>query len=110
MEQQHNMEHRRTAGPTGREVWETSPHRPAVFVIDTEAFDRGALHGRWINPNDDPLHLKQQLSALLGRQPDRGTWAVVDQVGLGPVMVPETLDVEELREAVEELKTPRSPS
>lgn len=103
MEQQH-FKNEQAEEANGWEAWEASPRDgPAVFVVDTAAFDQGTIRGRWINPNDDAAVVNEQLAELLGRQPEEGSWAVVDQVGLGAVMMPETLAVDELRVAVDEL-------
>lgn len=104
MERQQHFENRGTEEATGWEAWEASPRDgPAVFVVDTAVFDQGTVRGRWINPNDDPAVVGEQLAELLGRLPEEGSWAVVDQQGLGPIMMPETLAVPELRVAVDEL-------
>lgn len=103
MERQH-FKNDQAEEATGWEAWEASPRDgPAVFVVDTTALDQGRVRGCWIDPNDDPGLVSAQLAALIGRPPEAGSWAVVDQLGLGPVMMPETLAVEELRAAVGEV-------
>lgn len=89
----------------GWRAWEAAPRDgPAIFVIDTRVFDDdGEIRGRWLDPNIAPEVLYEQVRALLGREPVEGSWAIIDQVGLGPLMVPETLGVNEVRSAAEEL-------
>ena len=50
-----------------------------------------------------PEALYEQVRALLGREPVEGSWAIIDQVGLGPLMVPERLEIEEVRSAAQEV-------
>ncbi len=89
----------------GWRAWEAAPRDgPAIFVIDTSMFDdHGELRGCWLDPNMAPEVLYEQVRALLGREPVEGSWAVIDQVGLGPLMLPETLGVDEVRSSAQEL-------
>ncbi len=97
-------EARGQAQPEGWRAWEAAPRDgPGIFVVDTRVLDRdGEVRGRWLDPNVEPEVLYHQLQTLLGREPVEGTWAVIDQVGLGPLMLPETLDVDEVRLSVKE--------
>ena len=82
----------------GWEAWEASPRDgPAVFVIDTAALDgERRLRGRWLDLRRDPSVIRDQLAELLGRDAPAGAFAVIDQVGLGPRMAPETVSPDEL--------------
>lgn len=82
----------------GWNEWDAVPRDgPAVFVIDTRAFDEeGTIHGRWLDPTLGPGVLHLQVTELLGREPEEGTWAIVDQVGLGKLMAPESVSIAEL--------------
>jgi hypothetical protein len=51
----------------------------------------------WVDPYENAQVVREQLSELLGRDAERGAWAIVDQVGLGPAMVTETPAAQELR-------------
>lgn len=63
---------------------------PAVFIIDTEALDRDdELRGAWLDPSCSPEALICQIEELTGRRSHDGGWAVIDQVGLGPIMIDE---------------------
>ena len=74
----------------GWDAWDAVPRDgPAVFVVDAEAFDRGEVIGKWINPFIDHHEIDEQLRQLLGVEPKQGRWAIVDQVGLSR-MVNET--------------------
>lgn len=88
----------------GWEEWNAVPRDgPAVFVVDVEVADReGRVQGRWIDPTGTREEIERQLGELLGRASDEGTWAVVDQVGLGPLMVPEVLAATDLPVAAQE--------
>lgn len=89
----------------GWSAWEAAPRDgPGIFVIDTVAFDEGCeLRGRWVDPTSAPETLRAQVRELLGREPVAGSWAIVDQVGLGPLMAPETLAVDEVATVTGEL-------
>ncbi|HSH59422.1 MAG TPA: hypothetical protein VK988_07230, partial [Acidimicrobiales bacterium] len=77
---------------------------PGLFVIDTRAFDNaGEIRGRWLDPDVEPEVLYDQVRQLLGREPVEGAWAVIDQVGLGPLMVPETMAIDEVAAVIREL-------
>lgn len=86
--------------------WDAAPRDgPSVFVINLDPQanhpSRGHLHvhrprGRWLDPTVDSQTFREQLTELLGRTPEEGTWAVVDQVGLGSIMFSETFDAHEL--------------
>jgi hypothetical protein len=76
---------------TGWDAWDAVPRDgPAVFVVDAEAFDRGEVIGRWIDPFGEQVDINEQLRQLVGDNPDQGRWAIVDQIGLGPAAAPET--------------------
>ena len=95
---------------SGWEAWEAAPRDgPAVFVIDTERFDCGVVHGAWVDPTANPEELQEQLRQLLGREPQAGRWAIIDQIGLGPLMAPERLAIEELGGLIEETSSGVTP-
>jgi hypothetical protein len=84
----------RTEHDPWRDAWDAVPRDgPGVFVIDTEAFDRRQVRGRWIDPTAEPALIELQLQELLGRWPEPGSWAVVDQVGVGEATLPEHLSI-----------------
>jgi hypothetical protein len=84
---------------SGWDAWDAAPRDgPAVFVVDAAAFDRGDVVGTWIDPYDDARNVEQKLSELLGRDAEQGTWAIVDQTGLGRLMMGEAPSIEELRD------------
>ena len=90
----------------GWDAWEAVPRDgPAVFVVDTVAFDHGIVRGRWLSVADGQVNLHAELTELLGHEPEEGTWAVVDQIGLGSVMAPETMSVDDLTGVAEDLRT-----
>lgn len=88
----------------GWEAWDAVPRDgPAVFVVDTKVFDTDSrVRGRWLDPSASAGALREQLRQLLGRDPEPGSWAIIDQVGLGPLMAPETLAIEEMAGIIEE--------
>lgn len=106
MERGNNGNGEVTKDSKGWEDWEAVPRDgPAVFAVDIQAFDQGVVRGRWLEVTADQATLNQELADLLGRKPDAGTWAVVDQVGLGGLMVPETMTVTDLAALAEYLAT-----
>lgn len=88
----------------GWEAWDAVPRDgPAVFVVDTKAFDHGVIRGLWLEVSADGTALHDQLTELLGREPEEGTWAIIDQVGLGALMAPETMPTSGLSTVVADL-------
>lgn len=88
----------------GWEAWDAVPRDgPAVFVVDTIAFDHGTVRGRWLDVRDDHAALHAELTKLLGREPEEGAWAIVDQIGLGELMAPETMSIANLTTVAEDL-------
>lgn len=89
----------------GWEAWEAvTRDGPAVFVVDTAAFDHGLVRGRWLGVADGQPMLHAELTELLGHQPEEGSWAVIDQIGLGAVMAPETMTVADLATVADDLQ------
>jgi hypothetical protein len=87
-------------------AWEAVPRDgPAVFVVDTDAFDQGLVRGRWLDVSAGQTALHQALSELLGQEPKKGRWAIVDQIGLGGLMAPETMTIPELSTVADYLAT-----
>jgi hypothetical protein len=68
-----------------------------VFIIDTAALDHGELNGCWVDPTLPTEIVGEQLRRFIGHEPVDGSFAIVDQVGLGERMLPETLNATELR-------------
>jgi len=92
------------AASDGWEAWDAVPRDgPSVFVVDTKAFDHGVVRGRWLDVSADGAALHDQLTELLGREPEEGSWAIIDQVGLGALMVPETMPTSGLSTVVADL-------
>jgi len=88
----------------GWEAWDAVPRDgPAVFVIDTTAFDQGTVRGRWLDVSAGKEALHDGLTELLGREPEEGAWAIVDQIGLGELMAPETMSIANLTTVGEDL-------
>lgn len=96
--------------PDGWEAWDAVPQDgPAVFVIDTVVLEQQqALHGRWLDLSAGQTAAEAALRDLLQRPIDGG-WAIVDQVGLGPRMAPETIAAEELQRLPDELRAEDGP-
>ncbi len=82
---------------SGWEAWEAAPRDgPAVFIVDAEAWDQGVIRGRWCDPYLPVEQITEQVEALLGRPTTDGSWAIVDQVGLGGRMMEEQSPLEAL--------------
>ena len=83
---------------SGWDAWDAVPRDgPGVFIVDTAALDNGELHGCWFDPTLPADVLHEQLRRFVGREPTEGSLALVDQVGLGPLMMIETPVVHELQ-------------
>lgn len=88
---------RNESDASGWEAWNAVPRDgPAVFIVDVGAFDCGVVRGRWFGVKADQEELRAELTDLLGYEPEEGSWAIVDQVGLGDLMAPETMTVADL--------------
>ncbi len=88
----------------GWEAWDAVPRDgPAVFVVDTTAFDHGIVRGRWLDVGAGRDQLHAELTELLGRPPEAGSWAIIDQVGLGELMASETMSITNLTTVAEDL-------
>ena len=95
-----HMSEEREQGPGSSEGWKTwdaAPRDgPAVFLVDTKAFDQGQVLGVWIR-----LHAEQELQReqliVLSAFTATGQYAVIDQIGL-PRMVPEHFSAGEVDE------------
>jgi hypothetical protein len=93
---------------SGWEAWDAVPRDgPAVFVVDVGALDHGVVRGRWLDARAEQEVLHGELTELLGSEPEEGAWAIVDQVGLGELMAPETMTVPELATVAEDLAAER---
>lgn len=86
--------------PTGRrqpyDAWDAVPRDgPAVLVTDTDSFDRHQeLRGGWIDPTTDEATIAEAIRTAVGEEAWRSDrWVIVDQVGLGSVMLAERLSV-----------------
>jgi hypothetical protein len=88
----------------GWQAWNALPRDgPAVFVIDTDALsEEGRLHGRWLDPTVGAATFGLEVAKLIGHRPDADNWAIVDQVGLGEAMLPETFELPELDAVIAE--------
>lgn len=88
----------------GWEAWEAAPRDgPAVFVIDAPRQDKhGELRGAWLDPTVGTATFALEIAKLLGREPNIGEWAIVDQIGLGALMLPETFNLSELGDVLTE--------
>lgn len=76
--------------------WDAPPRDgPAVLVINSEILDEeGRLSGRWIDPTAGRDQVRKDIADASNAHPDDPReWAVVDQIGLGPQMLPEHLSV-----------------
>lgn len=89
--------------PSPASTWLDEPvQAPAIFVINTAAYDHdGTIEGRWLDPTADPDQLREELQQLVGDTATPGRWAVIDQVGCGNTMLPETGSLEALQRQVQ---------
>lgn len=84
----------------GWSEWDAVPRDgPAVFIVDRRAWDEGTVRGRWCNPLAPAHEVRAQIGELLGSEAAEQEWAIVDQVGLGPLMLPELLRADALQDS-----------
>lgn len=83
MERQQHERERQPEGPD----WDATPRDgPAVLVVNTRLLDQGiGLEGGWVQLDGSVPEVAQRLGEIVGGG-DQGDYAVVDQVGLGPIM------------------------
>ena len=75
--------------------WDAIPRDgPAVFVIGGDSVS--GVAGDWIDPVAETEQVAEAVAAATGQPPENGSWAVVDQIGLGNEMLPEHLSIESL--------------
>jgi hypothetical protein len=75
--------------------WDAVPRDgPAVFVIGGDS--ASGMTGDWIDPTVEIEQVADAVAAATGQPPENGSWAVVDQIGLGTEMLPEHLSIESL--------------
>src|SRR5262245_17302404 len=88
----------------GWDAWEAAPRDgPAVFVIDAPRLDtHGELRGAWIDPTVGTATVALEIAKLLGRKPNIGEWAIIDQIGLGAEMLAETFNLSDLNAVLDE--------
>lgn len=73
--------------------WDAPPRDgPAVLVVHRPTMDHGELVGGWLPVSDDDDQQIVNLVRVIGDSSPR-EWVVIDQVGLGPIMVDEELNV-----------------
>jgi hypothetical protein len=90
----------REGSGSGRDPWldayDAVPRDgPAVFVMDTASpAHEGPPRGRWLDPTQPADVLHRQIGEVVGDSSNG--WAIIDQVGLGPIMVPEQLSLSAL--------------
>jgi len=67
------------------------PDPPRVYIADLAAYNEGALHGAWIDADQPPDDLQNDIDAMLERSPTGHgeEWAVHDTIGFGPYTVGE---------------------
>jgi hypothetical protein len=75
--------------------WNAVPRDgPAVFVIGGDS--PSCVMGDWIDPTAATEQVADAVAVATGQPPEIGSWAVVDQTGLGAELLPEHLSIESL--------------
>jgi len=64
---------------------------PRIYVACLAAYNNGVLHGRWIDANQDPGDIWNDVNAMLAASPDTHTeeWAIHDHEGFGSLPLSE---------------------
>lgn len=62
-----------------------------IYVACLAAYNSGTLHGQWIDANQDPYDIWNEVSAMLAASPieDAEEWAIHDYDGFGSVSISE---------------------
>lgn len=71
---------------------------PRIYVASLSDYNAGRLYGRWIDVDDEPEELQQQISDMLAGSPTIGAeeWAIHDYEGFGPLHLSEYESVDTL--------------
>ena len=78
-------------------AWDAVPRDgPAIFLVETKAFDQGQVQGVWIRQHAEQDLQREQLIELSAFTAT-GQYAVIDQIGLS-VMMPEHFSAGEVDE------------
>jgi hypothetical protein len=87
-EQQHESE--RPDRETGWWLYDAVPRDgPAIYVVAAETWDQGDVTGIWIELESPTDKVVELLSAVAGRALELDDLRVVDQVGVGKLMLDE---------------------
>jgi len=87
------LEYEPTSNPL-MDAWDAMPRGPAIFIATCEA-DR-PIHGAWVSLKQPEPYFFAELDLLLGEPDDQQRtreWVVLDQTGIGELMMPERLSL-----------------
>jgi hypothetical protein len=87
--------------------WDAVPRDgPAALVVDASPYDEaGEIHGGWIDLNQPEPQIETAVQSAVGREAwDEDRWVIIDQVGLGSVMLAERLSVHGLARVAQALR------
>ncbi len=64
---------------------------PRIYVACLAAYNAGRLHGRWIDANQPPEDIWEEVDAMLAASPEPGAeeWAIHDYEGFGSLRLSE---------------------
>lgn len=69
-----------------------------IYIACLAAYNSGKLHGRWIDANQDPSEIWDEISGVLKSSPERGAeeWAMHDYEGFGDIHLSEYPDIDRI--------------
>jgi len=75
---------------------ETKKETPKIYVADLAAYVNGRLHGCWIEANQDPEDIHQEIQEMLAESPEPSAeeWALHDYEHFGSFHLAEYEDIE----------------
>lgn len=79
---------------------------PKIYVACLASYNAGCLHGKWIDANQDPSDIFQEISKMLKASPERGAeeWAVHDYEEFGEISLSAWPDIPRVSKIAELLE------
>lgn len=76
---------------------------PRIYVAALAAYNNGKLHGEWIDANQDPAEIREEIQEMLKTSPERNEeeWAIHDYEGFGKIKIGEFEDIDKVSKIAE---------
>lgn len=77
------------------------PLQPRIYVACLASYNRAILHGQWLEADDDPEHLREQIQQMLEDSPSPGAeeFAIHDYEGFGGLRLSEFDSLERIHQS-----------